>query len=224
MLRVLINGIENTASRTGYNVVSSAASVQSVRWRRKPRWLPVAKSKKFRVPERKKQPEDERLELLRLNNNYKTQMRSVRSYLIGEVERNKAISTAGHLIVSPEEEAQELERCRKINDEWNAEALKKREERNRKLAAEQKLKIAERLIAKEYRDAENLEKIEEIVRLEKERSKTYITAEKLDAAIEFALANPVDFNFAIDLKGNIYKGRTNLTVEEPEEKIKIQSN
>lgn len=224
MLRVLINSIENTASRTGFNVVSSAASVQSVRWRRKPRWLPVAKSKKFRVPERKKQPEDERLELLRVNNNYKTQMRSVRSYLREEVEKNKAISTAGHLIISPEDEALELERCRKINDEWNLECLKIREERNRKLAEEQKLKIAERLIAKEYRDAETLEKIEEIVRLEKEKSKTYITAEKLESAIEFALANPVDFNFAIDLRGNIFKGRTNLTVEEVEEKVKIQSN
>lgn len=224
MLRVLINSIEKTASRTGFNVVSSAALVQSVRWRRKPRWIPIAKSKKFRVPERKKQPDDERLELLRLNNNYKTQMRSVRSYLREEVEKNKAFSTAGHLIVSPEEELIELERVRKINDEWNLECATIREERNRKLAEEQKLKIAERLIAKDYREAETLEKIEEIVRLEKERSKTYITADKLDSAIEFALANPVDFNFAIDLKGNIFKGRTNLTVEETEEKVKVQSN
>lgn len=40
-----------------------------------------------------------------------------------------------------------------------------------------------------------------------ERSKSYITKENLDAAIDHALANPVDHNFAIDLQGNIYRGR-----------------
>lgn len=41
-----------------------------------------------------------------------------------------------------------------------------------------------------------------------ERSKTYILKENLDQAIEFALANPVDYNYAIDLQENIYTGRT----------------
>lgn len=52
--------------------------VQFVRWRRKPRWLPVAKSKLFRIPERPRIPEDEANELRRLNNNYNTLVRSVR--------------------------------------------------------------------------------------------------------------------------------------------------
>lgn len=41
----------------------------------------------------------------------------------------------------------------------------------------------------------------------KELSKSYILKENLDQAIEFALANPVDYNFAIDLQENIYHGR-----------------
>lgn len=40
-----------------------------------------------------------------------------------------------------------------------------------------------------------------------ERSKTFITAENIDEAIERALANPVDYNFAIDVEGNRYVGR-----------------
>lgn len=40
-----------------------------------------------------------------------------------------------------------------------------------------------------------------------ELSKTFITKEKLDEAIEFALSNPVDYNFALDLNGNMYSGR-----------------
>lgn len=40
-----------------------------------------------------------------------------------------------------------------------------------------------------------------------EASKTFIKPEDVDAAIEYALANPVDFNYAIDLKQNIYHGR-----------------
>lgn len=59
--------------------VSSALSVsagapaclQSVRWHRKPRWVPIAKSKMFRVPERKQEDPEERAELMRLHHNYK---------------------------------------------------------------------------------------------------------------------------------------------------------
>lgn len=40
-----------------------------------------------------------------------------------------------------------------------------------------------------------------------ELSSTFITPENLEAAIDHALANPTDYNFAIDLKGNKYLGR-----------------
>lgn len=50
---------------------SSGIALEFVRWRRKPRWLPTAKSKLFRVPERKQQSPEEKAELLRIHNNYK---------------------------------------------------------------------------------------------------------------------------------------------------------
>lgn len=68
MLRVLLNTVSTT---TGYNISANPVCVQCVRWRRKPRWIPTAKSKMFRVPERKVQDEHEKVELLRLHNNYR---------------------------------------------------------------------------------------------------------------------------------------------------------
>jgi len=53
------------------NINQSFAGLQSVRWRRKPRWLPTAPSKVFRVPERHVLPNDEKIEWQRLNNNYR---------------------------------------------------------------------------------------------------------------------------------------------------------
>lgn len=50
---------------------SHLASVQCVQYHRKPRWMPIAKSKMFRVPERRPQDPDESAELMRLHNRYK---------------------------------------------------------------------------------------------------------------------------------------------------------
>lgn len=50
---------------------------QCIRWKRKPIWLPTAKSKVFRVPPRPKIPIEEYIELKRLNNNYRTAMKSL---------------------------------------------------------------------------------------------------------------------------------------------------
>jgi len=44
------------------------------------------------------------------------------------------------------------------------------------------------------------------VRKEKEQAATFITRANIDEAIEKALANQVDYNFSIDLKGAINKG------------------
>lgn len=40
-----------------------------------------------------------------------------------------------------------------------------------------------------------------------DQSATFILPDQIDEAIEEALANPTDFNFAIDLRENIYYGR-----------------
>lgn len=71
MLKSVIASLVSAPAKSVYNVSASPASVQCVRWRRKPRWIPTAKSKVFKVPERVREEPEERAELMRLHQNYK---------------------------------------------------------------------------------------------------------------------------------------------------------
>lgn len=53
-------------------------NLQSIRWRRKPRWLAVAPSKLYKVPVKPKLPPEEVLEIRTLTNHYNTEMKSLR--------------------------------------------------------------------------------------------------------------------------------------------------
>lgn len=79
MLR-LANNLKNLTLQT-QELSPNYTNLQILRWRRKPRWLPVAKSKIFRIPKRPETPLEETLELQRLYNNYRTQMKSIRRHL-----------------------------------------------------------------------------------------------------------------------------------------------
>lgn len=66
----------------GYDhLISQLPSIQCVRWKRKPQWLGTAKTKIFRVPVKPQIPIEEVLELRRLYNYYRTNMKSLR-YII----------------------------------------------------------------------------------------------------------------------------------------------
>ena len=135
---------------------------------------------------------------------YRTQMRSLRAFFREEVEQKKAVTSDDHIVVSAEQEEAEFQRMKSINDEWNLEISKIRDARVAQENAERREFIAGRVELKKVRDQEEYELIEKRVRNEKENSKTFITRDNIDQAIEFALANPVDYNFSIDLQGNIY--------------------
>lgn len=180
------------------NTDSYVINSQRIRWR-KPRWIPIAKSKIFKVPPRTVIPEDERIELMRLNNNYKTQIKSIRRYL------NMKYYTGDAIDINLEEEEKRFEedfaRCMKINNKWNEEQRVQREKRVAE-ELEEALSFARNRKESELKKREEKHQlIEEIVRKEKEASKNYITLENIDAAIEHALANPVNYNFAVNLDG-----------------------
>lgn len=198
------------------SIPENLQNYQTVRWRRKPLWMPTAKSKVFRVPERIVLPVEERDELIRLFNNYRTSIKSIRRFLTYRYsELLQAKSDTEQLKKAFEED---FVRCKAINDEWNAELKKQREERIAK-QLEEEIKFAENR-KREWLEREKivLAEAEEIVRKEKEVVGTFITPETLDEAIETALNNPVDYNFAIDLEGNKILGRET----QPEEKIKVK--
>lgn len=183
MFKSVIKPINNAAQG---NIIHSLACVQCVQYHRKARWVPKAKSKIFRVPERKKQDEDEKLELLTLHNRYKsvffsvnitslvnikffsrTQVRAVRSYLLEETRLKKATTSVDHIVVTPEEEAAEMLRCIELNDAWNANIAEIRNKRLQMQRKEREEYILSRLELKEQREDEALRAADELVRLEK---------------------------------------------------------
>lgn len=172
---------------------------------RKPIWMGTAKSKIFRVPKRPQIPQEETEEIKRLWNNYRTQIKSLRTYFTDKYcVSNLATSDPEQQKIIFEED---FERCSKLNDKWNAEQRLVREKQAaERLAVE--LESARNIVANYHEEqSKKLEQIEDIVQREIEASKSFITVETLDAAIEHALANPVDYNFAIDLEGNRIHGR-----------------
>lgn len=175
------------------------------RWARKPISLGTAKSKLFRVPKRLVVPKEEDEENKRLFNNYRTNMKSIRKYL----ESKYAVGLFE--TSDPEQQRRAFEedfiRCKEINDQWNAEQKIIRERQTAKMLQEE-IELAKSAIAK-YKEQQKvqMQQVEEMVRQEKEKSKTYITPDNIDAAIEQALATVVDYNYAIDLEGNKYYGR-----------------
>ena len=77
-----------------------------------------------------------------------------------------------------------------------------------KEAQERKVRITQELEEFEKREQERLVRVDQIVEKHQSEMERRIEPEQLEKAIETALANPVDYEFAIDLEGNIFRGRT----------------
>ena len=77
-----------------------------------------------------------------------------------------------------------------------------------KEAEERKVRIKQELEDFENREQERLVRVDKIVEKHQSEMERRIEPDQLEKAIETALANPVDYEFAIDLEGNIFRGRT----------------
>ena len=77
-----------------------------------------------------------------------------------------------------------------------------------KEAEERKVRIKQELEDFEHREEERLVQVDRIVEKHQSEMERRIEPAQLEKAIETALANPVDYEFAIDLEGNIFRGRT----------------
>ena len=75
-------------------------------------------------------------------------------------------------------------------------------------AEERKERIAQELREFDVKEAERLEEMEALVEREAEQIDNRIKQEDLEKAIETALANPIDLEYAIDYQGNIFRGRS----------------
>lgn len=142
-------------------------------------------------------------------------MRSVRAFFFEEVASKKILRAQE---LTPADEEAEYQRVSAINETWNFQIAQIRDARVAQENAEQRELIKRQRELKKIRTAEELEKIEARVRKEKESSATFITRDTIDQAIEHALANPTDYNFSIDLQGNLYRGNERPGDKKTEEK------
>lgn len=100
---------------------------QLSRWYRKPRWVPIAKGKVFRIPARTTAPIEEYEELKRLYNQYRTQMKAIRKQLVNQYAAEMGSLANVRSEKSLREEKLELERSFALNDEWNKKIAEARE-------------------------------------------------------------------------------------------------
>ncbi len=101
--------------------------------------------------------------------------------------------------------------------------LHRREERLRGRREEMRLKVS-RDLEEAGREEERRVQLarEEVAEEEADLSGAVLSAAQLDEAISHALDNPADHEFAIDLRGHIYRGRmTKSSDVPPEEREKI---
>ncbi|KAK9869910.1 hypothetical protein WA026_003626 [Henosepilachna vigintioctopunctata] len=116
----IINNLKNLSLDIS-PVVTDTFNVISVRWRRNPRkpiWKGTAKSKIFRVPPRPNIPEEERLEITRLYNKYRTEVKSINNYLTSKY--NVENQQEDDKDLKQKQFEADLAACMKLNDEWNA--------------------------------------------------------------------------------------------------------
>ena len=97
--------------------------------------------------------------------------------------------------------------CFQDNEEINKRIAAARSERLKVEAEERRVRVAEELRQHEIQETERLEKVDKYVDKQKEEMEQSIKQEDLEKAIETALANPIDYEYAIDLQGNIFRGR-----------------
>lgn len=112
--------IESMLSSSSFLKRTWPVVIQRAEAHRKPRWLPVAKSKIYRIPKRPEISIEERLELKRINNNYKTQIRAIRRFYYEDMIKEKSTLDSASSEMSQRLEAEEWARCVELNDQWNA--------------------------------------------------------------------------------------------------------
>ncbi|XP_072177386.1 small ribosomal subunit protein mS26-like [Diadema setosum] len=179
----------------------TSIQLQQIRWRKR-RTDPKAKSKEGRVREPTPRDPWEQAFFSEKLPHYKTTLRSIRRMFAEELHRKKGETAEG--LSSEQVEREEEEEFRNIllwNEEENARIAAKRTE---KLAAKARLieeANLQRLLEKERWEAEEVERLTELVQREKEASKSFITMETMEAAIEEALDNPKNYNFLIKRTG-----------------------
>ncbi|XP_041476633.1 28S ribosomal protein S26, mitochondrial-like [Lytechinus variegatus] len=180
---------------------TGSLQIQQIRWRKR-RTDPKAKSKIGRVREPTPFDPWERDFLVEKMPHYRSTMNAVRHLFNEELERKKDETAEG--LSSVEQEREEEEAFRQLlkwNEQENAKINARRKEKLAAKAKEIEEENLQRLLRKEEQEAEEIERMRQLVLQEQEASKTFITMETMEAAINEALDNPKNYDFLIKKSG-----------------------
>jgi DNA-binding transcriptional MerR regulator len=175
--------------------------VHSVRFR-KPRWVPIAKSKEFYV--RKPTPiiPEEYSELKHRYRIYRAEVESIRKFL-SETFSNKDVGLRKLQMVL---DTADLDAMKEQVQDWNKTVSLMRNERQ----AQEELEQEQRLHLLMQKHAEDLKSRKAEAMAELLKSKTacvdFIGPDQLDEAIEKLLDSHSDYNYAISKSGDILFG------------------
>ncbi|XP_064603791.1 small ribosomal subunit protein mS26-like [Liolophura sinensis] len=186
-------------TRRTYPCLNNTNLTHQVRWR-KPRWVPVAKTKVFNVREPTPINAEEDVELFKEFNSYRTELKTIRTFLVKWQQDIKTEDISEEELQRAEEE--EHRRLMEINRQWNAEVAVQREKRQKEEVAAKQLRKRKEQEQEEDEELEMLEQASRYVQLESEQAKTFVTEETLDEEVEKVLNMRKDYNFAIDAEGN----------------------
>jgi len=170
-------------------------------WPRKPIGGPPAPSKQFRIPVKPIVPQDEQAEHKRLLNNYRSQMKALQQYFYEQSLKQAESGESAQLKLKEEDD--EHNRLMEENRIENEKTALLREERLRVEFETTRERVLQSLMKKEKEDALYQEKLLDFIK--EQEATPFISKEEVERAIEEALSNPVNFNFAIDFRGNVYR-------------------
>ncbi|XP_023342829.1 probable 28S ribosomal protein S26, mitochondrial [Eurytemora carolleeae] len=183
---------------------------------KKPRWIPMARSKMFKEPPVFLIPQTEIKQEEFLNLEYNRRMNALIKYLDEDYQKFSDTGEAGR--IEAELEMKEHVKLLQENDEENRRIAELRRLRLEQEQIEIKQQIEQELSQAEHEEMLRLEKAEEIVTKEADLINRRIMPERLEEAILEALDSPVDHEFAIDIHGHIYRGRETYSLKVPLEK------
>jgi len=165
----------------------------------------MARSKMFVDPPKSLISKEETEHIEELKEQYMMRMRALHMYLLEDDLKNSDTGEAG-MIAAQKEEDEHLNMV-KMNEEENQRIAELRATRLKVEAGERKVRITEELETFHENERERIAAADEMVERQTVEMENRIRVEDLEKAIETALANPIDYEYAIDNEGHIFRGR-----------------
>ena len=184
---------------------------------------PPTKSSLYSNPRQSRPPEAEILQRNVLKVKYNQHLSALVQYLHEDHLKDSDVGEAA--LLESQKEEKEHQRLLLENEAVNAEIAAEREVRLKREMEVKKAEAEARLAEWTEEQARTKERAERIVALEVEELAECIKEDNVEAAIEDALNNEVDHEFAIDTEGHIYRGRFTQSQDvKPEDREKMELN